>query len=54
VLSTIGATVLDSGLSVSAAHTAFRADGGLRDPEPAAALRAPVDELLARTERRAA
>jgi hypothetical protein len=54
VLSTIGATVLEPGLSVSAAHTAFRADGGLRDPELAAALRALVDELLARTERHAA
>ena len=49
VLATIGAAVLDSGLSVSAAHTAFDADGGLRDPEPAAALRAVVDDLVART-----
>ena len=54
VLTTIGAAVLDTGLSVSAAHTAFGADGGLRDPEPAAALRVLVHDLLARTERRAA
>jgi chromate reductase len=54
VLSTLGAAVLDSGLSVSAAQTAFRADGGLHDPGPAEALRALVHELLACTERRAA
>jgi chromate reductase len=54
VLTTIGAAVLDSGLSVSAAHTAFRADGGLRDPEPAAALRTLMHELVAHTARRAA
>ena len=54
VLATIGAAVLDSGLSVSAVHTAFGADGRLRDLEPAAALRAVVDDLVARTQRRAA
>jgi chromate reductase len=54
VLTTIGAAVLDSGLSVSAAHTAFGADGGLRDPEQAGALRALVHDFFARTERRAA
>ena len=54
VLMTIGAVVLDLGLSVSGAHTAFCGDGGLRDPEPAAALRALMHDLVGRTARRAA
>jgi chromate reductase len=54
VLKTIGASVLDSELSVSAAHTAFAPDGRLRDPELAAGLRALVHDLLEQTVRRAA
>jgi len=54
VLTAMGASVLGSGVSVSAAHNAFTRDGGLRDPDAAASLRAIVDDLVARTAGRAA
>ncbi|HEY7537870.1 MAG TPA: NADPH-dependent FMN reductase [Gaiellaceae bacterium] len=54
VLRTMGAAVLESGLSVASAHAAFTPDGRLRDPMLAAALRSLVDELVERTVRRAA
>ena len=54
VLTTIGASVIDTGLSVHATDTAFTADGRLREPAMAAALRVLVRDLLERTVRRAA
>jgi chromate reductase len=54
VLATIGASVLDAELAVPLAETAFGADGRLRDPARASALRLLVRGLLDRTTRRAA
>ncbi len=54
VLTTMGASVLDAELSVAAAHAAFTAEGRLREPELARALRRIVDELLEQTVERAA
>ena len=54
VLRTMGASVLEAGLSVPAAHAAFTVEGRLREPELALALRRIVDELLERTVERAA
>ena len=54
VLETIGATVLETALPVPLARTAFTADGRLREPELALALRRTVHELLEQTVERAA
>jgi chromate reductase len=54
ILKVIGAAVLEAELRVPVAHTAFTADGRLRDPERAAALRSIVHELVAHTARSAA
>jgi len=54
VLRTMGASVLEAGLSVPAAHSAFTAGGRLREPELARALRRIVQELLEETVERAA
>ena len=54
VLRTMGASVLEAGLSVSAAQSAFTAEGRLREPELARALRRIVHELLEETVERAA
>jgi len=54
VLKVIGATVLEGALPVPVAHTAFSADGRLREPELALALRRTVHELLEQTVERAA
>jgi chromate reductase len=54
VLRTMGASVLESGLSVPAAHSAFTADGRLREPELVLALRRIVHELLEERVERAA
>ena len=54
VLQTMGASVVEAGLSVPDAHSAFTAGGRLREPESALALRRVVDELLAETVERAA
>ena len=54
VLRTMGASVLEAGVSVPTAHSAFRADGRLRDPESALALRRVVRTLLEETVERAA
>jgi chromate reductase len=54
VLEAIGAAVLDAGVGVPAAHTAFAEDGRLRDPALAAALRRVVDDVLGRAVSRAA
>jgi chromate reductase, NAD(P)H dehydrogenase (quinone) len=54
VLRTMGASVLEVGLSVSDAHSAFTAEGRLRDPELALALRRIVHELVEETVERAA
>jgi len=48
VLTTIGARVLESALSLSSARTAFDGHGELRHPGHASALRAIVAELVAR------
>jgi hypothetical protein len=50
----MGASVLEAGVSVPTAHSAFRADGRLRDPESALALRRVVRTLLEETVERAA
>jgi chromate reductase len=49
VLTAIGADVVDIGLPVPAAATAFTADGRLREPKMAVALRHIVGELVTRT-----
>ena len=54
VLTTMGASVLEAGLSVPAADSAFTADGRLREPELALALRRIVHALLGETVERAA
>jgi chromate reductase, NAD(P)H dehydrogenase (quinone) len=54
VLKTTGASVIEAGLSVPAAHSAFTTDGRLREPELALALRRIVHELLEETAQRAA
>jgi chromate reductase, NAD(P)H dehydrogenase (quinone) len=54
ILATIGARVDERVLPVAQAHEAFTADGRLRDPQLAATLRAIVEGLIRRTERRAA
>jgi len=54
VLRTIGAQVDERELVVPRAHHAFTADGMLRDPDLASALKAIVHELLDATCRRAA
>ena len=54
VLRTMGASVLEAGLSVPAAQSAFTAEGRLREPELARALRRIVHELLEETVERAA
>ena len=54
VLRTMGASVLEAGLSVPAAHSAFTAEGRLREHELALALRRIVHELLEETVERAA
>jgi len=54
VLNVIGASVLDSALSVPLAHTAFTGDGRLREPDLALALRRIVHELLEEVVERAA
>ena len=54
VLRTMGASVLEAGVSVPTAHEAFGADGRLRDPESALALRRIVQTLLDETVERAA
>ncbi len=54
ILKAIGADVVDATLPVASAGEAFRADGRLRDPGAARALRGIVDELAQRTMRRAA
>ena len=54
VLRTIGADVLDITLPIPTAHMAFTADGRLRDPELALALRRTVRELLEQAVDRAA
>jgi chromate reductase, NAD(P)H dehydrogenase (quinone) len=54
VLKTIGALVDDRDLPVAQAHEAFGADGRLRDPELAAALRAIVGDLTSQAAQRAA
>lgn len=54
VLRAIGAQVVETGLSVPSAHTAFTADGRLRDPTLAAALGGIVDDLLGRVTAQAA
>ena len=54
VLRAMGASVLDAGLSVPAAHSAFTADGRLREPELAPVLRRIVHALLEETVERAA
>lgn len=54
VLKAIGADVLDVALSLPAAHSAFTADGRLRDRELARALRAIVDDLVGEPAERAA
>jgi chromate reductase len=54
VLKTIGASVLDGALPVPGAGTAFTADGRLREPELAFALRGIILELVEHTVERAA
>lgn len=54
VLKTIGADVLEVGLALPAAHTAFTNDGRLLDRELAGALRAIVDDLVGGRVERAA
>ena len=54
VLKAIGADVLDVALSLPAAHSAFTADGRLRDRELARALRTIVDGLVGEPAERAA
>jgi chromate reductase len=54
VLRTMGASVLEAGLSLAAAHSAFTADGRLREPELALVLRRIVQELLEEMVERAA
>ena len=46
VLRTMGASVVEAGLSVPGAHSAFTAEGRLREPELALALRRIVHELV--------
>jgi chromate reductase len=54
VLQTMGASVLEAGLSVPDAHSAFTAEGRLREPALALALRRIVRELVEETVERAA
>ena len=54
VLQTMGASVLEAGLSVPSAPSAFSADGRLREIELALALRRIVHELVEETVERAA
>ena len=54
VLKTVGASVLETELSVATAHEAFSAEGQLREPQLAVSLCAIVGELLQRPLRDAA
>ena len=54
VLKTMGASVLEAGLSVPGAHSAFTTEGRLREPELALALRRIIHELVEETVERAA
>ena len=54
VLQTMGASVLEAGLSVPDARSAFTAEGRLREPALALALRRIVRELVEETVERAA
>ena len=54
VLRTMGASVVEAGLSVPAAHSAFTAEGRLREPRLELALRRIVHELLEEAVERAA
>ncbi len=54
VLKVIGASVLEAALPVPVAHTAFTADGRLREPDLALALRRTLHELLGLALERAA
>ena len=54
VLKVIGADVLEAGLSVPSAHTAFTETGRLRDPDLAGALCEIVRDLLPLSMERAA
>jgi len=54
VLQTMGASVLEAGLSVPDAHSAFTAEARLREPALALALRRIVRELVEETVERAA
>ncbi len=54
VLGTMGAALLEAGLSVPGAHSAFTAERRLREPELALALRRIVYELVGEAVERAA
>jgi chromate reductase, NAD(P)H dehydrogenase (quinone) len=54
ILKTIGASVEERDLPVAQAHEAFTADGRLRDPKLAAALRSIVSGLVSQAAQRAA
>ena len=54
VLKAMGASVLEGAFPVPVAHTAFTAEGRLREPELALALLRTLDELLEQTVDRAA
>ena len=54
VLGTMGAAVLEAGLSVPGAHAAFTAERRLREPDLALALRRIVHELVGEAVERAA
>ena len=54
VLGTMGAAVLEAGLSVPGAHSAFTAERRLREPDLALALRRIVHELVGEAVERAA
>ena len=54
VLGTMGAALLEAGLSVPGAHSAFTAERRLREPELALALRRIVHELVGEAVERAA
>jgi chromate reductase len=54
VLRTMGASVMEAELSVPAAHSAFTADGRLREPESTLALRRIVHALVEEAVERAA
>jgi len=54
ILKTIGARVEERDLPVAQAHEAFTADGRLRDPKLATALRSIVGDLVSQAAQRAA